>query len=252
MRILLSNDDSLSSPFLLATAEALSKIGEVVIVVPAHEQSWIGRAYSRHKKLTLKSVDFFNFECHTIDGTPSDCVNIALNHLYKDALPDIIVSGMNIGHNVGFPLLLSSGTFAAAVEGASHNILSFALSKHLDKKHYDSCRLRHEQVPLELETTLKNACNHAALFIEKTAKGNPIKSSCIYNLNYPSQFDSSSEFKFCKIAKVKTPSFYKQNSEGNFEFQYAFGKALDNEVTDLFCIQNNIASYSKINLYDLV
>jgi len=252
MRILLSNDDSLSSPFLSATAKALSKIGEVLIVVPQSEQSWIGRAYSRHKKLTLKRVDFLDFDCHTIDGTPADCVNIALNHIYKDSQPDIVVSGMNIGHNTGFPLLLSSGTFAAAVEGASQNILSFALSKHLDNKHYESCRLRHENIPTELEVTLKNACNHATSFIKKIAEENSTKSNCIYNLNYPSEFDLSNEFKLCKTANVETPSFYKQNPDGTFEFQYAIGKVLDKELTDLYCMQNNIACYSKINLYDLL
>ena len=100
-RLLLSNDDGLDSPFLPAFAKALAQVADLKIVVPAREQSWVGRAYSRHSEVRVKREEFFGLDCQTITGTPSDCVNIALGHFYGDKLPDAVVSGMNIGQNIG-------------------------------------------------------------------------------------------------------------------------------------------------------
>lgn len=118
MRLLLSNDDGLDSPFLPAFARALAKVADLKIVVPSGERSWIGRAYSRHSELEAQPRDFFGLDCQTVSGTPADCVNIALGHLCAEP-PDAVISGLNIGQNVAMPLLWSSGTFAAAVEGAA-------------------------------------------------------------------------------------------------------------------------------------
>ena len=150
MRLLLSNDDGADSPFLPIFAEELSRIGEVEIVVPAREQSWIGRAYNRHCDIVVEEREFCGFKCRTVSGTPSDCVNIALGHLYADNPPDAVVSGLNIGQNVALPLLWSSGTFAAAVEGAGWGLPSFACSMRLLHKYYEICRIRHEGVPQEV------------------------------------------------------------------------------------------------------
>lgn len=131
MRLLLSNDDGIGSPFLPAFAAALSEVAEVEIV-SAREQSWIGRAYNRHAAVAVGEAEAGGFKCRTVAGTPSDCVNIALSHLLSEP-PDAVVSGLNIGQNVALPLLWSSGTFAAAVEAAGWGIPAFACSMRLLK-----------------------------------------------------------------------------------------------------------------------
>ncbi len=136
MCLLLSNDDGIDSPFLPVFAKALAKVADLKVVVPAREQSWIGRAYNRHNRIEVKECEFFGLDCHTITGTPSDCVNIALAHLC-DEKPDAVISGLNIGQNVALPLLWSSGTFSAAVEGAGWGIPAFAFSMRLEKIYYE-------------------------------------------------------------------------------------------------------------------
>lgn len=65
-RLLLSNDDGITSPFLPIFSKALSQVADVEIVVPASEQSWIGRAYSRHSELAVKEIDNFGVPCRTV------------------------------------------------------------------------------------------------------------------------------------------------------------------------------------------
>ena len=72
MRLLLSNDDGIGSPFLPAFAAALSEVAEVEIVVPAREQSWIGRAYNRHAAVAVGEAEAGGFKCSTEAGTRSD------------------------------------------------------------------------------------------------------------------------------------------------------------------------------------
>lgn len=251
MRILLSNDDGITSPFLRATAQALSNFGEVKIVVPSKEQSWIGRAFSRHTLLSEEKVDYFGFDCHTVSGTPSDCVNIALAHLYKeDAMPDLVFSGINIGHNIAFPLLLSSGTFAAAVEGAGHSIASFSVSLQLKHEFYELCRINHKTSP-ELEAEIQTVSRHCADFVNSIiCKGN-IKEGSVYNINYPAGF-TGGDINFCKVAKIKLESFYEKNADGKYEFKYKLGKhEKSEEPSDADLLKDSKACCSIINIYNI-
>ena len=100
MRILLTNDDSHDSPLFHYTIEALSLIGDVDIVVPATEQSWKGKAMTRVGGLKVEDIDLFGTLGKSVTGTPADCVNLAIHNLLEHR-PDVVVSGTNIGKNVG-------------------------------------------------------------------------------------------------------------------------------------------------------
>ncbi|MFV0482124.1 MAG: 5'/3'-nucleotidase SurE [Campylobacteraceae bacterium] len=127
-RILITNDDGYESKGLLALAEALRKLGHVTIVAPATEKSACAHSITVAKPLRLSSVgdDFFKVD----DGTPSDCVYLAVETLYKkDKKPDLVVSGINIGANLGEDITYS-GTVGGAMEGVLHGIPSFAISQY--------------------------------------------------------------------------------------------------------------------------
>lgn len=249
-KILISNDDGIGSPFLNRFLEAFSKSGaELTALVPASEQSWIGRAYSRHKTLTLKDCGYVEgVKCYTIDGTPSDCVNIALGHLYKDGLPDAVVSGLNIGQNLGMPLLWSSGTFSAAAEGAGWGVASFAFSQQLANEFYEICRLRHAKPPEKLDKILEQSCAKSAEIVKKFLDEKAVKSGYVCNVNFPLDYTSDTEFKKCVPALVGMTDLYKTQNSENFEFKYGIGAAKNKDVlTDMQCMQNSWACYSLIN-----
>jgi 5'-nucleotidase len=123
MRILLSNDDGYFSPGIQALADALAGLGEIVVVAPEQNRSGASNSLTLDRPLSLKrSASGFYF----VNGTPTDCVHLAVTGML-DYLPDIIVSGINLGANMGDDTIYS-GTVAAATEGFLLGIPSFAVS----------------------------------------------------------------------------------------------------------------------------
>ena len=124
MRFLISNDDGIQSEGLRTLARALAKVGEVCVVAPDREQSAASHAISLHRPLRIHEVA----DCWwSVDGTPTDCVYMAIHHLLKDRPPDVVVSGINYGANVADDVTYS-GTVAAAMEGALLGIPAIAVS----------------------------------------------------------------------------------------------------------------------------
>jgi 5'-nucleotidase len=129
MRILLTNDDGVQSPVLHKAAEALSAEHEVIVVAPSRDQSGRSHAFTHgpDKLLTYAAEAGSPWAVYRVDGTPADCVKFAVAHLLKDRLPDLVVSGPNLGENAGVSAVYS-GTVAAAREAALWNIPGIAAS----------------------------------------------------------------------------------------------------------------------------
>lgn len=123
-RILVTNDDGIYSEGIRKLAAALREIGEVIIVAPDREQSAASHALTLHRPLRLMKLEENEW---IVDGTPTDCVNLAVLSLMRDDRPDIVVSGINFGPNLGDDVTYS-GTISAAFEGALLNIPSIAFS----------------------------------------------------------------------------------------------------------------------------
>jgi 5'-nucleotidase len=123
VRVLLSNDDGVQAAGLAALARAFEG-EEVWVVAPDREQSASSHAISLHRPLRITEV---RPGWYAVDGTPTDAVYLAMNHLLKNARPDIVVSGVNHGSNLGNDVLYS-GTVAAAMEGALLGCHSIAVS----------------------------------------------------------------------------------------------------------------------------
>lgn len=123
-RILVTNDDGIYSEGLRKLADALRSLGEVIIVAPDREQSAASHALTLNRPLRLLQLEQNEW---IVDGTPADCVNLAVLKLLKEHRPDIVVSGINFGPNLGDDVTYS-GTISAAFEGALLNIPSIAFS----------------------------------------------------------------------------------------------------------------------------
>ena len=122
-RILVTNDDGVHSEGIHALAAALAPLGEVIVVAPHVEASAIGHALTLRRPLRMEQLREGVYE---VDGTPTDCVNVALTQLYT-APPDLVVSGINKGYNLGDDVTYS-GTVAGALEGALLGIPAIAVS----------------------------------------------------------------------------------------------------------------------------
>ena len=130
-KILVTNDDGYEANGLHCLVKALKELDnvEVIVVAPANEKSACGHSLTLTRPLRFVSVDddFYKLE----DGTPSDCVYLSLSAIYKDEKPDLLVSGINRGSNMGEDITYS-GTAAGAMEGVLHDIPSIAISQVMD------------------------------------------------------------------------------------------------------------------------
>jgi len=133
MRILLVNDDGIHAPGLAALKAEMSTMGTVTVSAPDVERSAAGHSITLDKPLRVREVYVGNeFLGYGVDGSPADCVKIGLSEILRGK-PDLVLSGVNLGANVGINVLYS-GTVAAALEGAILGLTSFAVSLAGSKK----------------------------------------------------------------------------------------------------------------------
>ena len=130
-KILVTNDDGYEANGLLYLIQALKEIDnvDVTVVAPANEKSACGHSLTLVRPLRFVSVDddFYKLE----DGTPSDCVYLSLSTMFENSKPDLLISGINRGSNMGEDITYS-GTAAGAMEGVLHNVPSIAISQVMD------------------------------------------------------------------------------------------------------------------------
>ncbi|KIH77401.1 5'-nucleotidase /3'-nucleotidase /exopolyphosphatase [Geoalkalibacter ferrihydriticus] len=123
MFILITNDDGIHAPGLVALAQELSELGRIVVVAPDRERSATGHSLTLHSPLRAEEVRPHWF---AIDGTPTDCVNLGIHGLFRER-PALVVSGINRGANMGDDITYS-GTVAAAMEATLMGVPAFAVS----------------------------------------------------------------------------------------------------------------------------
>lgn len=128
MHVLVTNDDGIHAPGLMALGRRLSQDFTVTIVAPDRERSAIGHAITLHEPLRAHAMDWQNgFRGFAVSGTPADCIKLALLALLPER-PDLVVSGINPGANVGVNINYS-GTVAAAKEAALYGLPAMAVSR---------------------------------------------------------------------------------------------------------------------------
>lgn len=126
MKILITNDDGIHAPGLVALEQIAAELSDDVwVVAPAEEQSGAGHSLTLSEPIRLRQVGERRF---AVRGTPTDCVMLALGHVMQDARPDLILSGVNRGGNLAEDVTYS-GTVSAAMEGCLAGIRSIALSQ---------------------------------------------------------------------------------------------------------------------------
>lgn len=140
MKILVSNDDGILSNGIRALIESLSPCHEVYVVAPDRERSAAGHSLTLHSPLRVEEVDtkYGAKQCWMTTGTPGDCVKLAINAiLSEEQKPDLVISGINHGPNLGSDILYS-GTVSCAMEGAMMGVPSIATSLASLSNDYDS------------------------------------------------------------------------------------------------------------------
>ncbi len=239
MKILLTNDDGFESEGLKALSKALSSIGEVYVIAPEREQSAVSHAITMHKPLRTKKITDFPYakDAWWVNGTPADCVKLGIDYLLN-FIPDLVISGINNGENLGQDVLYS-GTVSAAVEGSLYGIKSFAAS-------YSG----KDFINIDI------ACSEAVSLISIIINNKAFTSEIVMNINIPEVKDEDNKMKIMVTTlgdKKYIKNFEKRIDPRGREYYWMAGD-LDNslklkEGSDVFAIRNGFISITPINLF---
>lgn len=237
MRLLLTNDDGISAKGLFALAKELERDNEVIVVAPNDERSACGHSITLNRALLVKRVNVkgLKSKCYSVDGTPADCVRLAVDKLISGKI-DMVISGINRGLNIGTDILYS-GTVSAAIEAAFCKIPSLAISLEETDKPED----------YYVAATYAN-------YILKLAKEKYLKEDVVLNVNVPNiAKEKILGIKVCKIGNRSydnyfTPEFSNEE-ELSFEVQGNLNSSFE-ENTDKNFIKNGYVTITPLH-YDL-
>ncbi|WP_432409509.1 5'/3'-nucleotidase SurE [Wukongibacter sp. M2B1] len=237
MKILVTNDDGIFAEGIYKLAKKLDEKYEVFIVAPDRQRSATGHAITMHNPLRAKKIKFYDTDISawSVDGTPSDCVKLALEALLEEK-PDFIISGINDGPNLGTDVLYS-GTVSAAMEGAIHGIQSIAVSMAYTK-----------------EIDFSVGADFAYKMVDKL-KVKKLPPNTLLNINIPK--GTKEELGGAKITtlgirKYKNAFEKRHDPRGN-EYYWLSGEVINEdqgEDSDINCIKDKYVSVTPIH-YDL-
>jgi 5'-nucleotidase len=238
--ILVTNDDGIFAKGIRSLVEAVTEFGDVVIVAPDSPQSGMGHAVTIDKILRLKPVKFpieGVSEAFETNGTPVDCIKLAIYEVLKGRRPDLIVSGINHGSNSSINVIYS-GTMSAAVEGAVENIPSIGFS------------LLNHDADADFE-----ASQWAVKSIVAKALENGIPQGTCLNVNIPNiGRDQIEGIKICRQAKAYwEDAFEKRTTPSGKDYFWltgVFSVHDKGEDTDEWALQHNFVSVVPTH-YDL-
>jgi len=227
MKILITNDDGIDSPFLKPLAATFAKSHDVTVAAPSSEQSWIGKAMSRRGTVELQTRSNFPCSAYSLSGTPSDCVNIALAHLCVSK-PDLVLSGINIGHNAGLSFIASSGTIGGALEASLQNLPAIAASMYLDPEAFHAVSQRDQELSNKLKAHLDHATRILESFASTFIEDQKPKYGQVHSLNFPNRDLDQASIRKARAARTLSSSLFER--DGNqFNFAYNPLETLDDD-----------------------
>jgi 5'-nucleotidase len=256
MKLLVTNDDGIDTLFLRELVQALQAAGhETFVVAPVTEQSWTGASKTRHRPVKSGAVDR-GFGCPTwmVDGTPSDCVNIALAHLLPAALgaPKVegVVSGINVGFNCSLGFILASGTVAGAWEGAIHGLPAMAVSQDVTPEIYEHLKERGGEPDGALLNSLRITATRTAQMAGGILGGTPRNHFTVHNLNFPHPCGADTAVRRTVPAHVNVPGLFSPAADDG-SHRLLWGKIHDvspaEPLTDIKCLEQGEISHSVLD-----
>jgi 5'-nucleotidase len=251
MKLLVTNDDGINSLFLHGLVAALLAAGhELYVVAPVNEQSWTGASKTRSRPVKSAAVDR-GLGCPTwiVDGTPSDCVNIALAHLIPDRV-DGVVSGINMGFNCSLGFIIASGTVAGAWEGALHGLPALAASQDVSGETYRHLKEIGGEPDGELLATLKVTAGHVARLVGELFPATPRNCFTVHSLNFPLPCAPDTRMLRTVPAQVHVPKLFSPAADDG-SHRLLWGQIIDvsppEPLTDVKCLAQGCISHTVLD-----
>lgn len=232
MKALISNDDGINASGILAGKKAMEDLVDVTIVAPSTQQSGIGHALTLFEPLRINQVKLRdNSIGYSVSGTPTDAVSLGLFKI-MDEKPDIMISGINTGFNLGKAELTTSGTLGAAMEAASYGIPTIAISQEVTRS---DIKFETGMVDIDFEFAQKTLKKIGKLVLKK---GLP-KGVDLLNINIPSD-PKSDKIKVVKLGERMYTSAIKTRIDPRGKpYYWIDGESFDEDKkeTDGYCLK---------------
>ncbi len=234
LKIVVTNDDGIYTPGIWTLAEALARVGEVIVVAPDREQSGVGfgMSFRRPVKATEASPRVEGVRAYSVEGTPADSVLIALAKLAGGPV-DLVVSGINDGANVGYNVLLS-GTVGGAFQSHFRGVPAMAVS-----------------VAVGPEPMFQPAARLAEIIASMFRDGT-ISGSALFNVNLPyAPLDQIQGVEVTRLAMGKSTDSVKRADEEKRDYYWLVnGKAewQEEHGTDVWALKNKRASITPLHM----
>ena len=225
---LLTNDDGIQHPGLLTLAKSLSTIGECLVIAPDRDNSAVSHSLTMNRPLRVTQLEV---NVYSVNGTPTDCVAIGLNKIIRRK-PDLLLSGINPGPNLGDDISYS-GTVSAAVEGTMYGIPSLAVS-----------------LAGEAPYDFNYAAATALKIARKVLAQNPVENTLL-NINVP-QTDTEARIKVTRQGRRLWDNAIQETSDPWGRTHYWIGGGTpspdSDEDTDVYAVNNGFISVTPIHL----
>jgi 5'-nucleotidase len=248
-KILITNDDGIYSSGIIASYQALKDMGEIYIVAPAVQRSGVGRSISlmepvRVSEVVLNTED--RIRGYAVDGTPADSVLIAVHEIIGE-VPDLVVSGINLGENVSTEAVLTSGTVGAAFEAATHGSMTVAISLEVSMKDKfaDMFDFMNRAGEMDYSLCIDVLRNLAKILLER---GFPVGVD-VLNVNIPSKWNG--KVAFTRLAKrlYLTRIDTRKDPRGRIYYWLDGDEVEDDEEgTDLHALRRGYISITPLSL----
>ncbi|MPZ51940.1 MAG: 5'/3'-nucleotidase SurE [Acidimicrobiia bacterium] len=217
--ILLTNDDGIDSPALRPFARALRDLGEVRVVVPDRERSWVGKAITRYQDIEVTQIDDDGFSAWTTSGYPADSAQIGIHGLF-DEPPELVVSGINLGYNHGAAFLMSSGTVGAATEGWISGIPAIAVSTGTMTDWHE---WRGMAMDIGSQPKWHSLSTVTTELVGELWKGGLTDRCDVVTINIPFEATTSTERRYTSVARVGYERLFERVSDDVFRHSYSGG-----------------------------
>lgn len=248
-RILITNDDGIDSFFLRTLIEAHQAEFEVYVAAPLREQSWISRAITREGEVQVQEDSRFGCTAWSLDGTPTDCVNIALGHLIPQSLhPVAVVSGINLGYNAAYPFILSSGTISGALEGLMWGLPGIAYSQMIPEHLYETLRTSHGAVEGAFAESVaaagKKACELTRSLLREEHAG-----ITVHNINFPIETTHETSVERTIPERFHCGTLFQPTAPNRYQFKFTskLTPLINTENTDRACLLRGHISYTQLD-----
>lgn len=216
MKIVLTNDDSHRSPLLEVAYRYFSRLGETRLVVPRYEQSWKAKSMTRFEPVRVEEVELFGGRAFAVEGTPADCVNLAIHSLFTDP-PDLVVSGINAGFNIGLGYVLSSGTVGGCLESNIAGIPALGLSQAFDtdtrNRYVDHYLIDPDRVAIFSAHTERILDRLLDVLLGERMRQQVLSSALTWNVNFPFTLTDSRVLRMAELGSARYGAAFVEQSE---------------------------------------